>query len=173
MRVLPGALAALLICVGFVAGCSSSGNGRATSSPAPRSSAVVPRLDRAAYKQVLAQISHEEDRAQAAIQRALHAKGAAVLRQGLAAFAADQTRVAARLSAVTAPPDAQQANAALARAFAANARAVRAVAAQLAGVKTMPAALRLLNSAKAPQHAGQAIDAALGRLQRLGYTHAS
>jgi hypothetical protein len=172
MRVRTGALAALLICAG-VAGCGSGGNGAPAPSPAIHSSAAARTVDRAAYKQVLAQISREEDRAQAAIQRALQAGQVSVLTRGLTAFAADQGRVAARLSGIVAPTDAQPANLALARAFAANARAIRSLVGQLAGVRTVSDALRLVNSAKAPQRAGQAIDAALGRLHRLGYTDAT
>ena len=157
-----------------LAGCSSSG-GPAPGSTSPQSSgpATSQPLSRAAYKRLLADIAREEGRAQKAAQSALSAGSVAELRRGLLTFAADQNRVARRLSSITPPADAQQANTALAKAFAANATATRGFAGKLAGVSSMTLARKMISTASAARKSGQAIDAALAQLKRLGYTKGS
>lgn len=152
------------------AACSSSGN-----SPGPQTSAPAspPRLSAAAYKRELKQIADEESGAQHAVQAAFRAKTAATVRHALSTFADDQQQVSDEVSAIVPPANAQSANAALAHAFADNAAATRAVVRQLAEAATAKAALEIIQSATGAQRSGHEIDAALGRLRKLGYTAGS
>ena len=159
-----------------LSGCSSSG-GAASGSNAPQSigsaSSSQP-MSRAAYKNLLSRIASEERGAQKAAQSALGAGSVAELRKGLLTFAADQKHVATQLSSITPPADAQQANTALANAFAANAAATRQLASKLADVPNMTLAKSLIKAAgAAAQQSGRAIDAALAKLKQLGYTKGS
>jgi hypothetical protein len=172
-------LVACLLVVGAcapIADCSSSATSAesATGSPPGSSqSAELSPLSAAAYRRVLARIGSEEDRAQHNVQLALRAHTAAEVRSALAAFAADQQHVAAALRSTVPPPDARAANAALAHAFADNAAAVRQVAARIAHAASAKAALQVIQGASTAQRAGHEIDAALGRLRKLGYTSGS
>lgn len=152
------------------AACSSSGGSTGPQSSPPGS---PPRLSTAAYKHELKQIAQEESRAQHAVQAAFHAKTATAVRDALSAFADDQQQVSDELSSVVPPANAQSANAALAHAFADNATATRAVVRQLAGATTAKAALDIIQGATGAQRSGREIDAALGRLRKLGYTAGS
>jgi hypothetical protein len=158
-----------------LSGCSSSGGtASGTNTPQTSGSASSQPLSRAAYKKLLAQIASEEQRAQNDAHSALTAGSVSDLRKGLLTFAADQDRVSRRLSSITPPADAQQANTALADAFAANATATRALADKLAEVPNMTLAKSLLNTAgAAAQQSGKAIDSALAKLKQLGYTKGS
>jgi hypothetical protein len=173
VRTASGAVAALIGVV--LSGCSSSGGTPSdTNAPQASGSASSQPLSRAAYKALLAQIASEEQRAQKAAQSALGASSVSELRNGLLTFAADQERVSHRLSSITPPADAREANTALANAFAANATATRQLADKLAGVPNMTLAKKLVNTASAAaRQSGQAIDAALSKLKRLGYTKGS
>jgi hypothetical protein len=61
----------------------------------------------------------------------------------------------------------------LAHAFADNASAVRKVVREMAHAATAKAALEVIQNASNARRAGQEIDAALGRLRRLGYASGS
>jgi hypothetical protein len=169
------ASAAIATLVGvLLSGCSSSGGAASDTNPAHSTgSASSQPLSRAAYKKLLSQIASEENRAQKTVQSALSASSVSDLRKGLLTFAADQDRVAHRLSSVTPPADAQSANTALANAFAANATATRQVAGKLGSVHSMSLAKKMINAATAARQSGQAIDSALAKLKRLGYTKGS
>jgi hypothetical protein len=171
-RVRTSCVAAAALIGVALSGCSSSG-GTASDTNTTGSTSSQP-MSRAAYKNLLSQIASEEGRAQKTAQSALGASSVSELRKGLLAFAADQDRVSHRLSSITPPADAQQANSALADAFAANATATRALASKLADVPNMTLAKSLLSAAgAAAQQSGKAIDAALSKLKQLGYTKGS
>ena len=153
-----------------LAACSSSGNATGPTTSPPGTTSPI---SAAAYKQVLKNIAGEENRAQHAVQGAFHAKTAAAVRSMLSAFADDQQRVSDELSAVVPPANAQAANAALAHAFADNAAATRAVVSRMAHATSAKAALHIIQTATQAQQSGHEIDAALGRLRKLGYTAGS
>jgi hypothetical protein len=159
-------------CILLISACSSSSNG-APSGPGTTGTTSSSRLSPAAYKQDLKKIARQESRAQHTVQSAFHAKTAAAVRQTLGAFADDQQRVSGELTALVPPADAQAANAALARAFADNAAATRAVVHRMAHAMTVKAALHIIQTATQAQRSGHEIDAALGRLRKLGYTAGS
>jgi hypothetical protein len=165
-----GLVTALLGCSAFAVGCSSAGG--TPGATAPRSAAAQP-MSAQAYRHLLQSVSHQEDAAHRAVDHLLHATKVTVMRKGFLDFAADQQRVSEELSSVTPPRDATEANAALARALADNAGAVRQVAAQLAHAHTPKQAMTIVSSARGAQRAGQEIDAAVGRLRKLGYTAGS
>jgi hypothetical protein len=130
-------------------------------------------LSAAAYTQVLRKIAAEETRAQHAVRGAFHARTAEAVRSALSAFAADQQHVADELSSTLPPVDARAANAALAHAFGDNAAATRQLVRRMAHTTTAAAALHLIQAATGGQQSGREIDAALGRLHRLGYASGS
>ena len=159
--------ASTLACAAMVAGCSSAGS---TPPPASPSAARHHAMSPSAYRQFLRTMSSREDRAHRGIDRALHSDSVTAMRKGFLDFAADQQHVSEELSSITPPGDAARANAALAQAFVANAAAMRRAASVVVHAHTPKAALASVMSAKGLQRAGQEIDAALGRLRRLGYT---
>jgi len=137
------------------------------------SSSGPSRLTATQYKQRLRAVSHREDRAHAALERAFRAKSATEIRRILSAFAADQQTVGAQLAALTPPQNAKTANAQLAGGFRATAAAIRRLMPRLAKAKTPKAEISLMMSAQGPQRAGHQVDAALTRLKKLGYTKGS
>ena len=173
------AVASLLGCAGILAGCSSAGGtpgASGTPGPprsAPPSAVQHHAMSASAYRRFLRTLSHQEDGAHRRIGSVVHADSVIAIRKGFLGFAADQQRVSEELLSITPPIDAARANDALARAFATNAAAVRQVATALGRADSPKAALAIVMSAKGPQRAGQAIDAALTRLRELGYTSGS
>jgi hypothetical protein len=155
------ALGALLIALPLAA-CGSS-NDHGSSAP----------LSRGAYTQTLHAISLREVRAQASVQKALHARSVASLRGRLAVFAADQEAIAKRLSHLRPPADARGENAKLAAGFADNAAATRNAITEVAHAKTPSAALAKIGKDSSARKSGQEIDAALAGLKKLGYTKGS
>jgi hypothetical protein len=118
-------------------------------------------------------VAQDESAAQHRVQAAFHAHTVPQVHAALATFAADQRHVAARLSALTPPADAVAANRQLAHAFDDNAAAVRSVLRKISGVSSVRQALGVIQSDKRAQRVGQEIDAALGKLKKLGYTPGS
>lgn len=160
----------VVACTSFAA--CSSGGGRLAAPPGttPGSASA---LSAAAYTQELKRIAAEENRAQHRVQAAFRANTAAQVRSAIAAFADDQQRVADELSSTVPPANARAANAALAQAFADNAVATREVVDRMAQAATAKAALHIIQSASSAQQSGREIDAALGRLRKLGYASGS
>lgn len=159
-------------CLAVVTGCSSSGSS-GTPSTTPSSSRTPTPLSSAAYSQALHRIATEETQAQTQVGAALHASSVGDLRNGLITFAVDQAHVSTQLRGLTPPANAAAANAALASAFDANASATEAVVARLANVKSVKRAQQIIQNDKAAQRVGARIDAALKKLQKLGYTAGS
>jgi cytochrome c556 len=131
------------------------------------------RLSADAYKARLATISKQADKAQHDVEQGLQAKTVAELHSRLAAFAAADDKLGDDVAALEPPKDAEQANAALARAEHDNADAVRALLPRIANARTPTAALQLVQHDPGAAKVGGELDSALSRLRKLGYTTGS
>jgi hypothetical protein len=151
-------LGAIGLVVGLAA-CGSNGNNGETTTT----------MTAQQYKAFLHRISHREDQAHQVLDQSLHAKSLTDIEHALTSFADDQGSVAGQLSQVTPPTNARAANAALIKGLNDTATGIRAVLPQVAAAGTPQAALKAMQAAKAPQQAGQEVDAALATLKKLGY----
>jgi maltose-binding protein MalE len=147
-----------------LAACGSSANTDSTSQAS---------LSKQEYKAFLAKLTQRESKAQAQIQSGLHAKSAAKLAEALESFSANEEQVSEELASVTPPDDEASANAALAAAFGKAGTEGQKAAGDIADAGSVPQALKQLQKEKGPQEAGREIDAAIGRLAKLGYTGGS
>jgi hypothetical protein len=156
------ALAAAALCMALGA-CGSSNNDSTTTTA----------LTAQQYTQFLQKLSQREDAAHQALDQARHASSLAQVQQILSTFAADQDGVAAQLSSVRPPQNAQAANDQFDNAFKDTAAAVRELIPQVAKAGTPQAAIAALGKSKSLQQSGQEVDAALAQLKKLGYTQGS
>ena len=147
-----------MCCCLLVAACGSNGNRRLSSS---------------AYRNRLAAISHEADRAQSQVEQGLHAKTVAALRARLETFAAASQRLGNEVAALKAPKKAAAANAELAKGEQDTAISTRAVLPKLASLKSVKAALAYLQESQGNAKGGHELDDSLTKLKQLGYTKGS
>jgi hypothetical protein len=131
------------------------------------------RLSAGAYKAKLATVATQADKAQHEVERALQAKTVAAIHTRLGAFATADDRLGDQIAALKPPADAEEANTALAKAEHEMAATVRSLLPRVAQANSAKAALALLQSDKRAAAAGQALDNALSRLKKLGYTNGS
>jgi hypothetical protein len=131
------------------------------------------RLSAHAYEARLATIAKEADKAQHDVEQGLQAKTVEALHSRLAAFAAADQKLGNEVAALKPPKDAEQANAALARAEHDNAAAIRALLPRIGKAQTPKAAVQLLQHDPTAAKVGGELDSALSRLQKLGYTRGS
>ena len=165
----PRSLVLAVLAAGVLAaGCGGSSGGT-PEGPSASASSTTTTLTAEQYKQALQGVSQQADESQGVIQKILHAKTVAAVRTGLAAYARDHQALSDAVSKLHPPADAVAANQQLAKAFADTSAAIRGVLPDVAKAKSAKAALRLIQHAKAPQQAGQEIDAALTKLKTLGY----
>jgi hypothetical protein len=153
---------------GSLAGCGGSSGGP-SGGPAPSASSTAGALSAAEYRQALQAVSQQADESQGLVQKILNAKSVAAVKTGLAAYAQGHQALTAAVSQLHPPADGVAANEQLAKAFADTSAAIRSLLPKVAEAKSAKAALALIQRAKAPQKAGQEIDAALQRLRALGY----
>jgi hypothetical protein len=154
-------LAAAIACVALAA-CGSSNSNSTTTTP----------LSAQQYKQYLQRVGNRDDQAHRAFDQSFHhANSVAQLQQALTTFATEQERVAAQLSSVTPPQNAQAAADQFVKAYSDTAAAIRAVLPQVANAGSPQAALAVIQKSKRARQAGQELDAAIGQLKKLGYTH--
>jgi hypothetical protein len=165
MRFVSASSRALIAALGLVAvsACSSSGSPAA----APTINPVT------AYKLALQRIASEESVAQHKVAAGFHSKTVPELQHALFVFETDQTTAAAEIAALAPPANALAANVALSKAFANSAAAVRSLIRRIEHSKTVKHAFFIIQSDRAAQEVGRQIDAALKRLQYLGYTTGS
>ena len=159
-RVLAAALAAA--CLAAIAGC---GSGSSPTAPGPSAST--------AYTQALQRVAARENIAQHRVADGFRSKTVAKLRQALRSFEADQTAAATLIASLEPPPNAVKANAALAQAFVDSADAIDSLIRRIAHAKTVKHAFFIIQSDAAGPRVGKEIDAALNRLNALGYTTGS
>ena len=129
------------------------------------------RLSASEYRSRLAKIGQEVNKAQADVEKALHAKSVGEIRTHLSSFADAEQRFGDEVAKLKPPTDAEAANAQLARGEHDLAGEVRSLAAQLAKVNSAKAALSILNKGPNP-HGAREVDGALDKLKKLGYTKA-
>jgi len=163
LRSIPVPLAAAITCV-VLAACGSSNNNNTTTTP----------LSAQQYKQFVHRLSLLEAQAHKTLDPALmNSTSVSELQRALNTFATAQQQAAAQLSNVAPPANAKAANDQLEKAFKDTAAAIQQLLPQIASAGSPKAALVVIQKAKGPQQAGQEIDAALGQLQKLGYTEGS
>jgi hypothetical protein len=153
-------LAAVIACAALAA-CGSSNSNSTTTTP----------LSAQQYKQYLQRVGQSDDRAHKALDQGLHANSVAQLQRALTTFATEQERVATQLSSVTPPQNAQAAADQFEKGYRDTAAAIRAVLPQVAKAGSPQAALAVIQKSKRGRQAGQELDAAIGQLKKLGYTH--
>jgi hypothetical protein len=168
----PRSLVGAALVAGLLTACGGSSGG-APEAPSSSASSTATTLTAAQYKQALEGVSQQADESQGLVQKILHAKTVGQVRTGLAAYARDHQALSDAVSQLHPPADAAAANQQLAKAFADTGDAIRSVLSKVAEAKSAKAALRLIQHAKAPQQAGQELDAALTKLKALGYTPGS
>jgi hypothetical protein len=151
-------LAVAIACIGLVA-CGSSSNSTTTEALTPQQ-----------YKQFLRAVSQHENEARKTVQEGLHAKNTGEVTKALSAFAAAQEARAEELSSVTPPHNAQSATANLEKGLENTAAAINELIPQLEKANSPQEALAVIAKSKAPQQAGQEIEAAVSELKKLGYT---
>jgi hypothetical protein len=139
-----------------LAGCGSSG-----------------RLSASAYRDRLATIAKQADKAQAEVEKGLSATSVFEIQARLNAFATAEDRLGDEVGRLKPPKDAQAANAELARGEHDTAAAVRAVLPRLAKFTSPKAAIRFLSKGLAQAKGGHEVDHALSQLKKLGYTKGS
>jgi hypothetical protein len=158
-------LALCVVALG-VAGCGGGGGGSS-------STGGNARLSKSAYRNQLAKISRQANAAHAAVgQAATKAKNVAQVQTALRNFAAAEDRMGGEVSKLSAPRDAEAANAELARGEHDDAAEIRALLPKLAKYKSAQQAfgyLQRLGHTKG----GQEEDEALSKLKSLGYTRGS
>ncbi len=152
--------------IGLVAvtGCSSSGSSPTNATPTPTA------LSGTAYSLALNAISASEDQAHRQLESVLKAKSVTKIRELLLTFADDQENAVQRLLQLQPPADAASAQAQLAKALTDLSTAIRALAGQVANAKTVKQALTFVQFDEGASKAGDAVDAALNELKKLGYT---
>ena len=132
------------------------------------------RLSRSAYRTRLATLGKEADKAQADVEKGLHAKSMAELQARLKAFATAEDRLGDEVSRLKTPKDAEAANAELARGEHDTAAALRSALPKLAKFTSPKAAISFLTKGLAAQpKGGHEVDQALAQLKKLGYTKGS
>ena len=147
---------ALLLLLALVAGCGGSS-----------------RLSPSAYRAKLATIGREANKAQAQVEKGLHATSVAEIRTRLSTFANAAQKLGDQVAALKPPKNAEAANALLARGEHDTASATRAVLPQLAKLKNVKAALSFLNKSQGNAKGGRELDQALAELKKMGYTKGS
>jgi hypothetical protein len=176
-RRVPAWLAAAGLVTAVLSACASSGSTGSGSTPAVTAlstgTATGTALTAVAYRQALHQVAREENRAQHGVARAFQAHTVAQIRAALTTFAADQRDAAHRLTAITPPANAVNANTQLARAFGDNATTIDTLLTKLANATSVKQAIAIIQSDQTAQQIGHEIDTALAKLKRLGYTSGS
>jgi len=132
------------------------------------------RLSRNAYRTRLATLGKEADKAQADVEKGLHAKSMDELQARLKAFATAEDRLGDEVTRLKPPKDAEAANAELARGEHDTATAIRSALPKLANFTSPKAAISFLTKGLAAQpKGGHEVDQALADLKKLGYTKGS
>ncbi len=147
---------ALLLLLALAAGCGGSS-----------------RLSPSAYRAKLATIGREANKAQAQVEKGLHATSVAEIRTRLSTFANATQKLGDEVAALKPPKNAEAANALLARGEHDTASATRAVLPQLTKLKNVKAALSSLNKSQGNAKGGRELDQALAELKNMGYTKGS
>ena len=128
------------------------------------------RLSAKDYRSRLATIGQEANKAQADVEKGLHATSVADLGGILENFADADQRLGDEVSALKPPKDAEAANAELAQGEHDLADEARSAAVALANIKTPKAALALLNTRLQGAKGAQELDHGLTELKKKGYT---
>jgi multidrug efflux pump subunit AcrA (membrane-fusion protein) len=147
---------ALLLVCALAAGCGGSS-----------------RLSASQYRDRLATIAQQADKAQANVEKALSAASVTEIQTRLTSFAAAEQGLGNEVAALKSPENAEAANAELARGEHDTAREVRSALRQLATMKSVKAAVSFLNTSLGGTNGGREVDQALAELKKAGYTKGS
>lgn len=128
------------------------------------------RLSKAAYTAKLAAIGKDQDRVHADVEKAFRAKTVAEIKTRLSAFADAEDAMGRTVAAIVPPADAATANAQLAAGARELAGQIRATVATLDEAATPAAALKAVDARLGKASGAAKLDAALSKLNRLGYT---
>jgi hypothetical protein len=129
------------------------------------------RLSATEYKTKLAALDKQDSKAHANVDGLPHAKSVTQMTAGLTAFAAAEQRLGRQVASLKPPKNAEQANAALAKAFRDSAADMQHVKAAIANAKTPQQALQTIGKLGPKMTGGPELDSALGQLKKLGYAN--
>jgi hypothetical protein len=130
------------------------------------------RLSAADYKNQLAAFGRQDDKVHAKVDNLPHSKTVADMKAGLAAFAAGERRLGTEVAALNPPKNAETANAALAKGFTDTATEMKQVLAALGSASSPKQALGVIGRFGPKMNGGKELDAALAKLNKLGYANA-